>query len=271
MINLKEKLDVFYYNGSFTDYTNDAVNYLADNFTITHAASDYLYIGLEKPFNAVFIEMKIANVNNSNMIVEQYNGTSWVSVEHTDETRGLKRSAFLRWEKADMEPATINSKEAYYIRISFSADTSAIEYKGINIIFSDDAQLKQEFFEIDQLRPSGENSFISKHVSAKNEILDRLKQRGTVKTVNSKEDDVNAFDLHDIHEIRQAATYMALAKIFFNLSDNIQDHWWAKYLTFQQKAESALQLFQIEIDSNNDGLNNESDGDKRAKQIRFSR
>ena len=183
-----------------------------------------------KPFGSAFCELVTANTNANELTMEYWDGSAWTAVSLTDETKGLTRSGFMFWDKSSMNETTVNSIDAYYVRLRPSADHSATSVRGINLVFSDDNMLKNEFFEIDNsnLLPPGEVSHITSHVSARNTILQRLKKLGYIKlNAAGTLKDITQWDLIDIFEIRQAATMLALSKIFFTLSDSPEDTWWA--------------------------------------------
>lgn len=259
MIDPTTKLTVLHDdNGSFIDYSNDACDYLRDNFNTTLiAAEDYLYIGYSKPFHTVFVKIITANINSNSFTLEYYNGTSWVSGSINDETKGFTRSGFMSWDRSVMNSVSVNSIEKYYIRIKPSADHSATTIRGINLIFADDNALKQEFFEVDNssLLPPGESDHTVHHVAARNSIIQSLRNLQYIK-VNADGEFVNMtqWDLFDLFEIKQAATMLALSKIFFNLSDSIDDQWWAKYREYNDKYEEAFRLARITLDKDDDGI-----------------
>ena len=139
---------------------------------------------------------------------------------------------------------------------------------------SDDADLKREFFEIDNanILPPGEASHIIHHVAARNYIVQRLINLGYVKydSTNTKIS-MTYWDLHEISEVRQAATQLALAKIFFNLSDSPDDTWWSKYLSYQDKFEEAFKSVTLSFDTDNDGLVDQDENLKQRKVTRWVR
>lgn len=272
MIDNRIKLDVFHDdNGSFTTHSNAAADYIRDSFSVELSATeDYLYLGFYKPFNSTYVELSVVNSNSGTLNAEVYDGSNWVSTELTDETLNMTRSGFLFWDKGDMSSTTINGVEAYYVRFRPDSDHSAVEYMGINLVFSDDARLKQEFTDIlnASLVPSGQNSHISAHVTARNHIIQKLRAVGYVK-VNSTtgKENITAWDLMDIFEVREAATYLALSNIFFNLSDEIDDTWWVKQESYRKKFEEMFRLASLTLDSDDDGV---TDANEKLRQIKVT-
>ena len=275
MIDKDSKLIVMLDDNSvFSDISDLAVDSTRDPFSMTLvAAEDYLYLGLYKPFNASYIELEVPNTVSNTLTIEYYNGTSWVDANASDETLGLTRSGFIQWDKSNMGSVTINSTVGFYVRIKPGSDQSATTVRGINLVFSDDNTLKQEFFEItnSNMLPVGETSHIMKHVAARNHIIQMLKQQGYVKYDSSgTELNMTQWDLHDVIEIKQAAAMLALSKVFFNLSDSIDDNWWVKYLDYQGKFEESFRLAKLSFDLDDDGVKDEVEKAVYKSQ-RFSR
>lgn len=277
MIDPLSKLTVLHDDNSvFTNHTENAADFLRDTFSITlNSSEDYLYIGFAKPFNTAYIALITANTNSNTLNAEYYNGTSWVSLELTDESKGLTRSGFIYWDKSNMKSATINSIEKYYIRLRPSATHTATTIRGINLIFADDNALKQEFFEIDNetLLPSGEDSHLVNHVGARNAIVQLLRNKGYLKQSDNQTalKQITQWDLMDIFQVKQAAVMLTLSKIFFMLSDSKEDTWWAKYEEYQDKFEESFELVKLTIDQNDNGLNDVEETNEPFKVQRWLR
>lgn len=263
MIDPKSKLFVFHDdNASFTDHSSKAADYTRDTFSLDLSSTeDYLYIGFTKPFSSVYAELTTANLNANTLTAEIYDGSSFTAISLDDESEGLTRSGFLFWDSASMKSTTIDGQAAFWIRLRPSADHSATTVRGLNVVFSDDTLLKQEFFEVDdeQILPPGETSHIMTHVAVRNRIMQKLRNTGYVKWVNGdsttpRKVKLDQWDILDLFEFRQAATYMALSKIYFNLSDGTDDNWIAKHREYEDLAEEQFALALSTIDEDNDGL-----------------
>lgn len=276
MIDPSAKLTVLHDdNGSFTDHTNDAADLTRDNFSMTLvAAEDYLYVGFFKPFGTLFAALTTPNTNANEFSAEIWDGSSWASVALTDESKGFTRSGYMFWERASMASTTVDSKTAYWLRLKPDADHTATTLRGINLIFADDAALKEEFFEIDNssLYPTGESSHIAHHVAARNMIMQRLRNLQYIKTdADGNYVNMTQWDLFDLFEIKQAATMLALSKIFFLLSDNVDDQWWTKYREYQDKFEEAFGLARLSLDRDNDGIKDDNEVLRKTKVSRWVR
>lgn len=276
MIDPKTKLTVKHDdNGVFSDHSQKAADYIRDDFSIDLSSTeDYLYLGLAKPFGATYVAVSTANVNANTLAAEIWDGTAWTAVELTDETEGLTRSGFMFWDKVGMTSSAVDGEDAFYLRLRPSADQSATSVRGVNLVFSDDNQLKSEFFEIDNssLLPAGENSFITKHASTRNRIIQefrKLKYRTQVGTAQPQS--LDQWDLIDIFEVREAATFLTLSEIFFNLSDSLEDHWWIKYKEYQKKYEEMIRIATLSIDSDDDGIDDDDEVAQPIKVFRWNR
>jgi hypothetical protein len=243
-------------NGIFADYTKDSQDYLRDDFAINYTTiEDYIYIGLYKPFNKVFNELKTPALADINLSAEYYDGTAWQPLELNDDTKGFQRSGFIGWEKpADWTESTVNSQGAYYIRLS--ADTFTSEIQGLNLVFSDDNDLKQEVRCIYDYLQGDDISFIAYHVSSRNDIVQTLRNGGnsTKKENADNFENLTKWDLLDSGEVRQAAKYLCLSKIFHDVSENIDDKQYQRAIDYAQKYGEAFKLYRLSLDKNDDGV-----------------
>lgn len=276
MIDERDKLTVKLDASGFSDLSSDAADYSRDSFNITMIMADYLYVGLDKPFGSIFAALETANSNSGNLNFEIYNGDNWVAPSfYNDESRGFNRSGFLFWGKTSMKSTTIDGIEKYYIRLSISADSTAMVFRGINLVLSDDSRMKVNFPPINSTRfyPEGESTHLITHVSARDEIIMRLRKRyrkrnNDLTDVWSK---INIWDLIDLFELREAATYLALAKTFFNISDNLEDHWYDKYKHWEGKYQSAFETAYLSIDIDDDGEDDEEEIQKTKESASLYR
>lgn len=261
-------------NGVFADYSNEAVDYSRDPFTFaTSSTEDYIYVGFYKAFNAVYFEFDTANVNANSLTVEVYNvdDAAWEDANAFDQTKGFTRSGFLTWDRTNMGKTEVDGEEKAWVRIRPSADHSSTTFVGANIVFSDDQELKAHFAEIDD--PGllmGDKTHILRHVAARNEILSYLRQFGHIKyNTDTGEENVTAWDLLDVFEIREAATFLALSNIFYNLSDAPDDIWYQKGRKYELKYENAIRVNRLTVDSDDDGAVDSAEKLKQAKRERL--
>lgn len=274
MIDSRIKLTVQHDdNAIFTDYSNEAVDYQRDPFTLTLSSTeDYLYVGFDKPFNAFYVELDTANVNPNTLVAEIYVEGAWTSIDTHDETKGFERSGFVNWESSSMDSTEVNLVTKYYIRFRPSVDHSVTTVQGLNIVLSDDQMLVREFPEIldSSILPPGASSHINSHVSSREKIVQKLRNVGYNKTDNNgNKQQINVWDLLDIYEFKQASAFLTLSKIFFNLSDSPEDTWWAKYLEYMNEFERQFARATSTLDLDDDGIIDDSERSKPTRSIRM--
>jgi hypothetical protein len=266
MIKKNERLDILHDdNGSFVDFTKELSRFKRGTASISYvAAEDSLYIGFYKPINCFYVDLTTANTNDVSLTLEYFNGSFNAPDGLIDDTDGFQRSGFVMWERnqkntsgdLDEIKTTINSVEKYWYKLDFSGDTSAMVVNAINILFSTDEDLKNELYEINQYLPSGEGTHLLTHVACRDEIIQTLNLQGKTKDNNETgwKEDISAFDLLDISEVRLASTYLALAKIMFNVSDQIDDSYLQKSQIYRSKYNDIINQMTIRVDHNDDGL-----------------
>ena len=285
MIDNRIKLNVLIDDNTvFSDVSNDAADFLRDSFALEMvSAEDTLYVGFYKPINAVYIDLGTANINAATLSLEAFNGTSWVSIDSKDETEGLTRSGFITWERDDMAQVNssgipqgetdVNGITGYWVRATVSTDMSASVVNGINLVFSDDAMLVTEFPSVLDPRILGnDSSQIRQHVSARNFIVQQLRNDGYIKyNSTTGKENFSQWDLLDVYEIREAATALALSNIFFILSDEVGDNWWTKHQTYNNRFKRSMQMANLSVDSDDDGIEDASEKLFQKKSQSFSR
>jgi hypothetical protein len=243
------------------DITQELENYSIDFLTTSLLASDELVIGYYKPINALFAELgSEKNTNDSVLNLYYYNGTSFLTTPITDNTKGLSRSGFLKWNRnlANEQKYNFLGIEAYWYKIKVDSDTSDFVIKGLNLVFSDDNDLKEEYPSVMDLLPEGETSFIKFHVASRKDILSYFRAQGKLiekydqsSSLTTKK--IDQFDLLDYEELRDASKFLALSKILYWVSDSVDDKWHQKASKYEQKYGEKINLVNISIDSNDDG------------------
>jgi len=270
MLKKGNKLTIKYYNGStYTNYSNELLDFGRDTVSLTLANTDFLYVGYFKSISDLYAELSTANTTDTTFSVEYYNGTTWADVSGLfDESNSFQRSGFISWNRnlSDEQKTTIDGDELFWYRLQPALTHSASVLDGLNIVFADDQDLKKEFFEISQYIPTGANSHILTHLAVRDEIIQDIRRDGRFVLDNNTGyvEDIDAYDLLNIDQINQAATYLALSKIFFNIADNgdATDVYIYKRDQYMAKFKNAMQLFFLSIDTDNDG---QLDQEERAK------
>lgn len=242
-------------DGSFTDISEDMKTYLRDSVVAPLVATeDYLYFGLYKPFQSVYVELSVVNTASTELTVEYWNGTAWTAVSNLEElTKGLTRSAFISWDLAltNWAESAVNSETQYWVRISPSVSldlTTAIQ--GLNIVFANDLDLQEAYYSVPDLLPQDASSFISFHQAARNEIIQNLRNSGNYTTGG----DLSKWDLLQPYQIREAAKWKALEILFFECSNEVEDKYDMLAKSAARKYKAAINLYLKSIDKNDDGV-----------------
>ncbi len=278
MINRKSMLEIIHdANGTMTSYKNEAADFARDSFTIAlDKDNDYLYIGFNKPFYNLYVELETANTNANSFTAEYYDDEgSWSSLTLLDETKGFTRSGFIQWRKnlglkyedssnniEEWDETTVNGVEAYYIRLRPSATHSSTAVRGIGLVFSDDQDLAAEFYGISDYL-SSRDSFILVHASARDKLIQDLTDKGAFNTGYDGQELLTPFDIFRIEELRLASTYLALSLIFENASDDPDGNLANKAITYRERYQRIISKAQVTHDIDDDGIM--EDGEKTSK------
>jgi hypothetical protein len=282
-MDLRSRLNILIGSGGlFTDVSAEAQDFRRDNFDVELEANDYIYVSHSKQINALYAQLETPSLNEATLKVEYFNkNAQWVELQISDGTKGFSRNGFITWQRvSDADKSAVNDVSGVWVRISqvggspSGEDSSAFEarFQGINLVFSEDNDIASEAPALldDAFYPHGQTSHILQHLASKNYIMSRLRNLGYIKHTDEGIENINEWDLLDIYEIRQAATYYSIGQVYFNLSDNVEDQYWAKYQSYKKKFEQAMGLAQLRIDQNDNGVVDASEK-KRIKTIRWGR
>lgn len=252
-------LKIVYQNGAnFTDYSQALNDVTRDEVTLGVQNVDTLYIGYHKPIDRLYVDLPTPNTVQNTLSVKYFNGTSYVEVDSMlDETKGFTRSGFVRWirEYDDQAKSTVDGDEMYWYAIQPSSTHSATVFNWINLIFADDRDLVEQIPEILSTAHLGsKKSHILAHVAAKKFIIQEIRNANYGKRdADGKFQDINAWDLLDIDQINQAATFKALSIMYFNYSDEPGDNYSVKSKSFNNKYSTAMSLAVLQLDLDDDG------------------
>jgi hypothetical protein len=254
------------FHGS-NDYSKKFEDYLSDSVSLILLDSESIDIGFHKPINAMYLELNAFNANTSLVSVQYYNG-AFTDLVIEEETDGLKRSGFIKWERnqANEVKTTLHSKEMYWYKLKVDSDTSSIEYSGINLVFSNDINLTEEYPNILDFLPENKSSFIGFHQAARNDIVTKLRNQGN-KIQGLEQKKLDQFDLLDFEEMKDASKFLVLSKIFFWISDAVGDKWHEKAVKFESKYGDKIDLYFLSIDKNDDGIKDANE----TQSVNFAR
>jgi hypothetical protein len=212
-------------------------------------------ISFYKPINSLFINCK--NREGSNRIsLKYFNGIEWTDVKLKDLTFGLTRSGFVSWSRNLPGEKSADGMYSYKLQIleldgSQISEETEVKFKGINLVFSDDWDLLEEYPSIMTHLPDDQESFIRFHASARDEIITDLRNAGIVIGTHSRKQ-VDQWDLLDKNEVREASKFSTLSKIFKWLSDTDGDRYDQLAKEYQAEAGSSLSPL-ISLDRDDDG------------------
>lgn len=270
----RTRLNVIYSDGGVeTNYSSDAHDFKRDTFDATMTTDDFMYIGFNKVINAIYVAMTAVNTIPSSLSFEYYSTTGWKALEVCDDTKALSRNGFITWDRvSDAADLTVGGIEACWIRFAPNDDIDLVSFQAINLIFADDNDMCSEVPALVDpcFYPQGQTSHLLQHSATKNYIMSRLRSLGYIKQTSTGEENINEWDVLDIFELKQAAMYHAIAQIYFNLSDDVEDQYWAKYKEYFEKFEEAFSLGQLRIDTDNDGQVDASEK-RPVKTVRWGR
>lgn len=276
MLDIRNALEVRHSDsGTFTDFKFEAQDFTRDTFALALTVNlDYLYVGFYKPISCIYIDAPTPNTVAGYLTAEYFNGTAFVALEgYVDETKNLSRNGFISWSRNQNSEnyTTIDGLQAYWYKFKSSTTTSDITMNALNLIFSDDQALKVKFNKIlSEEFLDGELTHNRVHVACRDEIVEDFRRKG-YKKYNTQGSDtaITPWDLHDIFEIKEASSFLALSKIFFDFSDKPDDIWMVKSKYYTALYEECLELASVSIDVNDDGIEEEAEklAESRTKYI----
>lgn len=259
MLKQKKFPTVLFHDGAtFTDLSLDMLSFGRDSSAIPLlAASGALYFARVKPFAAVYAEVKVPNAVAASLTVEYWNGTAWASVEGlVDDSDAFSRSGFIQFDKPeDWESTTVDSKEGYFIRFRPSANlTGTTELQGLNIVFSDDQDLKGVYPSILNYLDSNEPTFVLRHENSRDRVVEQIRKIGRKEPTGAgKYENFDAWDFLHIEEVRLWATYLTLANIFSGLQSKDDDMFLQKAKEYAKDAETYRAEAFLSLDIDDDG------------------
>lgn len=192
---------IFSDNGTLIDMSRSLGDLfaLSDSMTIV-AAQDKLYLGADQPFNHRFIQVNSPNTLASVASVEIWTGTAWVAaVDVIDGTsssgKTLSQSGILQWttnrnsgweREADSNDVTgltgTSVYDMFWVRVSFSGNTSAMSLSYVGHKFSDDSLLGGYYPDLVRAKliasfATGKSDWLEQHVLAAEELIRDLRKR----------------------------------------------------------------------------------------------
>lgn len=246
---------------TYTDISTAVCDFAVDSATVTLVAGQYLWVGFEKPISSLFFYLTTPSTGSRSITVAMYNSNivAWDNVVSLDDTAGLTRSGFVTWTlPTQISKATVNGIEKYWVRFTVDTSTSAMVIRAVSALFSDDRELKREFPSILKsmflLGDTTDHYLI--HESCRNDIVAYFRRKGLKRLGDDgNRKKFSAFDIMDIDEVRAAATYLALSKIFNNVGNSAsnEDNWLAKSKHYKKLYDENINLAYLTWDERSDG------------------
>ena len=81
----------------------------------------------------------------------------------------------------------------------------------------------------------------------------KFEEINNITNITKKYMNITKWDLLELGEVREAAKYLALSKIFFDVSENVDDKDFQKYSEFKSMYGQAFDLFYLSLDKDDDG------------------
>jgi hypothetical protein len=260
--------EYFTINYSGTDFSRKLKDFGTSSVSIELQLGEYIYIGYEKPFNQIFVELEEVNTSGGLLSAEYFDGSAWQPLNSLiDETEDFSKSGFLFFDKpSSWAEGEVESVSKFYIRLSTTVSHSVgVLVQGIGILLSNDLDLEGIRSNIVSKHNNGE-SWVLKHEAARKAIVDELRRKGNrvvtnddknnpLVTEGKKFKDLTEFDLLEPEQLRQASMYKTLSMIYLDeLSDEEGDKYERQGMRYENSFYQALNVFALAIDFDNDGL-----------------
>jgi hypothetical protein len=238
-----------------TDYSTRLESYLGTGVALTSTVD----IGFYKPISDFYIEIKTPLVGGT-LAVHYYDGTQYTAIPViSDGTVGLTKSGFLQWDRDSITPVevSLHSQTLYWYKLVFDdglIPVATVTFNAINLVLSNDDDLKSEYPNITDYLPTSTTTFIGFHEAARDQILSKLRVDGKIVGITQGESkQVDQWDLLHIEEFRRASKMLTLAKIFYWLSDAVNDKWFEKAKIYDELYRESMKLAYMSIDTDDDG------------------
>lgn len=271
---ISQKNNILQVKFNSLDLTKTAWKWSNDNLSMTITTSDYLYVGYKKQLSQFYFDLETPSTSNSLISAEKYNGTSWEEIEVFDETDGFKNSGFICVEKNHNSQKESGS-DYVFIRFKVDVNTSALKFRGINLVLCSEQDLKEEEPNMERFYPRDFRSHVLSLESATKYILRKINNSGKYKYDGTDVSLISRFDLFDIEELREAAAYYTMYKIMINRADGDEtDAYRLKAEEYLEKFNNAFAIFQgqrLSIDLDDSGVEDEEEIEQSTEVLRLRR
>ncbi len=260
MIKQKNLPSVFWFDGAtYFDLSFNLSSFGRDASVIPLETDDFIYFGLYKPFKALYTEISVANVVSATLDLEYWNGSAWTNLSGIiEDTKAFSRAGFIQFDKpSDWAKTTVNGSEKFFIRMAPSVNlTVGTSIQGMNIVFSDDQDLKGIYPAVSNYLGSTETTFILRHENSRDLMVQELRNRAFQKKGNARSyyESLEPWDILEIDEVRMWSANLTMANIFSSLQANSNDLYSQKAEEFIEKAEYYKAAVFLTLDKDDDGV-----------------
>ncbi len=241
MQDLNDKLTVLRSEDGvvFDDESMSAFSFFKSTFQVT----DELYVGFRKPITSMFVGVTVGSSDDSEVSAQYWNG-AWVDLPLHDETDALSASGFVRWiQPTDQVANTVNGKSLFWIKLSLLLDTP-VTIQGVGPLLCSEDDLRGIDYSLDETPTN------------------ILKAMVAARTLICKEMQVSPWDILNIPDVTDAATFLSLSNIYYNQSDREDDHYKTLGDDYYTRYSNLKDKLGITIDANDNGVADESEKTK---------
>jgi hypothetical protein len=236
-----------------TEYTSNLSRAIDTALSIAISSGDStLEVRSDTPLSQLFFDA-LSTHDCTALDVQYWNGSAFASVTNAiDDTDLLKRYGFIKWTNPTDQA---KSGDYYLYRFALSGglvSPSSIAFRYIGIVFCQQHDITGEMPDAADYKPDADASLIRFIVGAKCDIVQRFRNTGK-NIFNLIPKDITEFHFLDPSQLTSAAKYLALSKLAFYRSDKIEDVWLERSKHWAEEYNSAIQLFFLTIDEDEDG------------------
>lgn len=252
MIDLKEKLSVLYFDGTSYEDISEVLAQFKDELEkeVVLDVDKHIYIGFHKPIKNFYMQVSTPNETASEIFFEACLDESWEIISAVDETFNLTKSGFISFDNDLPEVCNINNLSLFWFRVSsddemlFTLSTISMLLSSINDLSAIYPPIADEHFLL------GKKSLHVAMELVKNDIVQELRNK-PIKLEDYRR--LTVFDLLDIQELRQAASYKTVAHVLRNSFNTVDDKFYILSQEFFKKARELLDLYFLTVDFKGDG------------------
>ena len=246
------------------------------------ATGNQLEVKYQKALNAIFVYVVNASpvdVTDLNVTGTNPDGSAITISNLVDDTKGLTQSGFIYWSVETNTNLTVNAGDIFTYVFEPNGDLGAdTELGGLNLLFCDKFDLLREYPDLNNLLELENDAAIDTKLirimeATRNDIAANLSNspiRKRDSQFNLVDVELNRWDLLQIDEVKTAAVYLTLAKLFSFASDNPGDIYSLKASNYRAKGESLFESTNLSIDFNDNGSLDIYEGEREYDNIEIT-